>query len=67
MRRFLIIFGLMILIIGIIYPYLQNLGLGKIIGDFSFERDGFKFYFPLTSSIIASCIINLIMWFCEEV
>jgi len=62
MIRFLITFGLMMLIIGFFYPQLQVLGLGEIPGDFSLEQQGMIFYFPITSSIIASCTINLVMW-----
>ncbi len=62
MIRFLITFGLMMIIIGFFYPQLQKLGLGEMPGDLSFEKSGFIFYFPITSSIIASCTINLLIW-----
>lgn len=66
MIKFVITFGLMMIIIGIFYSQLQELGLGKIPGDFCLESGGFKLYFPITTSILASCLINLILWFCEE-
>ena len=66
MIRFLIIFGLIMIIIGIAYPQLQELGLGNIPGDFCLARGDFEFYFPITSSIIVSFLINLILWFCNK-
>jgi len=30
-------------------------------GDFSFRRGNFSFYFPLTTSILASIVLTLLM------
>ena len=62
MQRFLITLGIMLLLIGLAWPLIQKLGLGKLPGDIVYERDGFRFYFPLTSSIIISLILTLIFW-----
>ena len=66
MIRFFIIFGLVMIIMAISYPQLQELGLGEIPGDFNWEKDNFIFYLPITSSIIVSCLINLALWFCDK-
>jgi len=62
MQRFLITLGIALLLIGLLWPFIQKLGLGKLPGDIVYERDGFRFYFPLTSSIIISLILTLIFW-----
>jgi hypothetical protein len=62
MSRFLIILGLTIIIIGIFFPLFQKLGLGKLPGDFLISKDNFKFYFPLTTSILISCFLTLALW-----
>jgi len=31
-------------------------------GDIVIEREGFRFYFPLTTSIIISLILTLLFW-----
>ena len=62
MQRFLITLGIVLLLIGLLWPFIQKLGLGKLPGDIVYERDGFRFYFPLTSSIIISLILTLIFW-----
>jgi hypothetical protein len=31
-------------------------------GDIHVERDGFSFYFPITTSIVVSLALSLIVW-----
>ena len=59
MGRLLILVGLLIAGVGL----LVSLGvpLGRLPGDFSFRRGNFSFYFPLTTSILASIILTLLM------
>jgi hypothetical protein len=35
--------------------------LGRLPGDIRIQRDGFVFYFPLTSMLIVSAILSLIL------
>jgi hypothetical protein len=35
---------------------------GRLPGDIYIERDGWRFYFPIVTSIILSIIISFIMW-----
>ncbi len=62
MGRFLIILGLVIVVIGLAWPLLQKLGLGRLPGDIAIQRDGFRFYFPITTSIVVSLLLSLIFW-----
>ena len=62
MQRLLITLGLILLAIGLLWPWLGKLGLGRLPGDFRVERDGFGFYFPLTTGLIISIVISLILW-----
>ena len=61
MGRTLIILGLLIAGVGV----LMTLGLpiGRLPGDFTIRRGNVSFYFPLTTSIIASILVTLIMMF----
>jgi hypothetical protein len=63
MGRSLIIFGIVIVIVGLLLsagPRIPLLGkLGRLPGDISVERPGFRFYFPLTTSLILSAIVTL--------
>jgi hypothetical protein len=62
MSRFLIVLGLVIVAIGILWPFLHRLGLGRLPGDFVVQRENFSFYFPLATSILVSVVLSLIFW-----
>jgi hypothetical protein len=42
LHKLLIIFGLVILCIGLLWPYLAKLGLGRLPGDIVVERENFR-------------------------
>jgi hypothetical protein len=44
MARFLIVLGLVILVIGLLWPYLSKLGLGRLPGDIVIQRYNGTFY-----------------------
>jgi len=58
MQKFLIITGGIILLIGLLWPWLHRLPFGKLPGDVVIQKQGFSFYFPITTLIV----INLIIW-----
>jgi len=62
MQRLLIIAGVIAIVVGIAWPWLARLGLGRLPGDLHIQRDGFSLYFPLTTSIVVSIVISLIIW-----
>jgi hypothetical protein len=62
MGRWLILFGIALVVLGLAWPWIAKLGLGRLPGDIRIERDGFGFYFPLTTSLIVSVVISLLLW-----
>ena len=62
MRRFLIVLGIVLIVAGMLWPWLRKLGFGRLPGDIRYEKDGFSFYFPLTTGLIISVVISLIVW-----
>lgn len=62
MQKFLIILGAVILVIGLLWPWLGKLGLGRLPGDIVVRRDDFSFYFPITTSILVSLVLSLLFW-----
>lgn len=36
--------------------------LGRLPGDIRVEREGFRFYFPITTMILLSLLLNLVIW-----
>ena len=61
MQRILIIIGALIVAVGLLWPWLSRLPFGRLPGDFVVDRPGFRFYFPLTTSIIVSLVISLLI------
>ena len=61
MQRLLIIVGVVILVIGLLWPWLGRIGLGRLPGDFAFEVGGAKIYFPLVTCIVLSIVLTLIL------
>jgi hypothetical protein len=63
--RMLIIFGLIVIVLGLLLSYGGKIPIlnkfGKLPGDFMIEKDGFILYFPLASSLILSLIVYLIL------
>jgi hypothetical protein len=47
MQRLLIALGVLLVVAGLAWPWLSRLPWGRLPGDFSIEREGFSFHFPL--------------------
>ena len=62
MKVWLIILGAVLIAVGVAWPWLARLGLGRLPGDIHVEREGFSFYFPITTAIIVSLAVSLILW-----
>lgn len=62
MPRLLITLGIVLVVLGLAWPWLQKSGLGRLPGDFIIERGNFRLYFPLTTSIIVSLLLSLLYW-----
>ena len=62
MARFLILLGVAILAVGLLWPLLSRLGLGRLPGDIIIRRDNFTFYFPLATCILVSVLLSAVFW-----
>lgn len=62
MAKWLILLGVILILLGLIWPWLSRLGLGHLPGDIHIKRDNVDFYFPLASSILISLILSLLLW-----
>lgn len=63
MARWLIILGVVLIVAGLLWPWLTRLGLGRLPGDVVIERDNFRLYIPIATSIVISVILSLLLWF----
>lgn len=61
--KYLIVAGLLLTVIGIIVYFFSNKlhWLGRLPGDIRVEKENFRFYFPITTMILASLLLNLII------
>ena len=62
MQRVLIIVGVIVLAVGIAWPWIVKLGLGRLPGDIRVEREGFGFFFPITTCIVISVVLTFVLW-----
>jgi hypothetical protein len=60
--RWLIVFDVVLIAAGLLWPRLQKIGLGRLPGDIVIERGNFRFYFPIVTSLVISVALSLILW-----
>jgi hypothetical protein len=63
MSRGLIIFGIVLIAIGLLWPVISKLGLGRLPGDIVIARENFRLYVPIMTSLIISVVLSLLLWF----
>jgi Protein of unknown function (DUF2905) len=62
MGKMLIIAGIVLIVAGVLITYGPRIPfLGKLPGDIRIEKENFKFYFPITTSIVVSVVISLLL------
>jgi len=58
----LILAGIVFLVLGILMAGGGLAWLGRLPGDIRITKQGFGFFFPLTTSIILSIVISLVVY-----
>jgi hypothetical protein len=61
-QRILIIAGIALVLAGFLWPWLGRIGLGRLPGDIVIEREGFRLYIPITTSLLISAVLTLGFW-----
>ena len=62
MQRLFVLLGVVLLAVGLFWPWLQKLPFGRLPGDIIIKREGFQFFFPLTTCILISIVLTLLFW-----
>lgn len=62
MQKWLIIIGLVLVAVGLAWPWLGKLGLGRLPGDIVVEGERFRFYFPIVTGVLVSVVLSLVLW-----
>lgn len=66
MSRALIISGTMLVALGLLWPIIAKLGLGRLPGDIVIERENVRFYAPIATSILLSVVISALLWILQR-
>jgi hypothetical protein len=59
--KIIIIFGIIFILIGIIFYFSDKLPLFKLPGDIVIKRKNFTIYIPLVTMIVISIILTIIL------
>jgi len=63
MQRTLIAIGIALVLIGLAWPWIARLGLGRLPGDIRIESENGGFYFPIVTCLVISAVVSLVLWF----
>jgi hypothetical protein len=61
--KYIIVFGALVLAVGIVVYFFGNKlhWIGRLPGDVRIEKENFRFYFPLTTMILASVLLTILV------
>ena len=65
-QKSLIIIGVLFVLVGLLYPFLRDIGLGRLPGDIVIKKENSFFYFPIVTCIVVSIVISLILMFFKK-
>ena len=65
-QKLLIIIGLLLILIGLFYPFFRDIGFGRLPGDIVIKKENSSFYFPIVTCIVVSVVISLILIFFKK-
>lgn len=60
MQKTLIYLGAVLVVAGLLWPWLAKLPLGRLPGDFQIDRPGFRLYIPLGTMLLVSALLSLL-------
>jgi DUF2905 family protein len=61
-QRTLIILGVVLLVAGLLWPWLTKIGLGRLPGDIHIEGENGGFYFPIVTCLVISVVLSILLW-----
>ncbi len=62
MQRLLLLAAAICLVLALLWPLINKLGLGRLPGDLVFGKGRNKIYLPLTTSLLLSAVLILVLW-----
>lgn len=62
MRRLLLGLGAILILGGVVWPWLKRVPLFRLPGDIVIDRPGFRLFVPITTMLIVSAVVSLLTW-----
>lgn len=62
MSKLLIVAGLVLVAAGVFWSVAERFGIMRLPGDVVIERENFRVYIPITSSILLSLLLSFGFW-----
>jgi hypothetical protein len=61
-QKTLIAIGLAAIALGLLWPWLVKLPIGRLPGDIVINKPNLKVYLPITTMVLVSVLISIILW-----
>jgi hypothetical protein len=61
-NRWIVVAGLLLVVVGLLWPWLSRLPIGRLPGDIAIERNGFRLYVPLATCLVVSIVLTILLW-----
>ncbi len=58
----LVIVGVVIVLVGLAWPIVRKLPLGRLPGDIIHRSGNTTFYFPIVTMLLLSIVVSLLLW-----
>lgn len=62
MQRLLLLLGVLLVVAGLLWPWIPKLPFGRLPGDIVVDRPGFRVFAPFTTMIVLSLVVSLVLW-----
>ena len=61
--KWIIVAGALLLLVGVLVYFFHDKlhWIGRLPGDIRIEKENFRFYFPLTTMLLASVLLNVLI------
>lgn len=67
MQRILIIAGMVLIALGVLWPWVVKIPLFRLPGDIVVDKPNLKVYFPIASMVVLSVVISLLLWIIRKI
>lgn len=67
MQKWLIIGGIILIAVGLLWPYLSKIPLGRLPGDIMIDRPDLKVYIPIATMVLISALLSLFLYFWQKI